>query len=512
MGNMSRAQQLLANVDILRIMDALVFGGFAFISFFMMLGSLSTRNQFRPADVDVLFPTPVEPRLVLIFRIFRDYLLTLFTPLLFIVIGYRPASAGLKSLKNISENPDAIAQMIRLSTGVWLLVALCWVCITYSASLFVNRSDLASDRNRAILAWSLGLLAIGVSSYVAVQFTHVHRWEDAVAIAESPILRTVFFTATLATWTVHGIVQSDPLPLAAGMIGLLGIIFGSIKLAASQAGWMYDQAAAKGFDNANARKLQQQGDTIGLITEQARRGKIKAGRSRWLARITVKGAPALLWKEAIVMLRSTWFLVLLFSVITIAITFVPLLAVDRGEDPMPPFVYLIFQGLGTFVSASALSQAGFIEMLRRVDVLKPLPFSFSTSIMFEVASKALPAILNSWLCMILALIIKPSLWQEALASAVAVPMVALLICGTTCLMTILFPDFEDHTQRGFRGLMNFVGIALVCLPTAVVFGTLLAFQVSPIISALISTALNIGIAAIIFPLTGNQYAQFNPSE
>ena len=509
--NLKKATDMLQSVDLIRISDALVFTMFAFMTFFLALGSLSTRNTFRPADVDVLFPTPVEPRLVLVFRIFRDYLLTLLAPLFFIIVGFRPATVGVKTLQNASQNPEVIGQTLRVATGAWLLVALCWVCINYAASLFVNRSDLASTRNRKILGWSLGFLVIAVCAYIAWQASQFQGWQDWANLTQSPFLRVAFFTATLSSWTVHGMIAGEPWVLLAGLGGLVAIIALCFKVAVSQAGWMYDQAAVKGFDSANARQLQQQGDTIGLITAQARQGKIKAGRTAWVSRINAIGPKALLWKEVLIIVRSTWSLVLLFILITLFMTLFPLIIGPKDKAESMGYVFMALQGLGVFMSASALSQAGFIEMLRRVDVQKPLPFTFSTTVIFEVFAKALPGTITAWISSIVALIIYPAIWQEALASILAAPFLAVLICLITCLMAILFPDFEDPTQRGFRGMMNLFGVVVLCAPGALAFiGLTVAGY--PFLAACASAVINAGVAAIIASIAGNQYGQFNPSE
>lgn len=507
-----RANEFLASVDIVRILDALVFAGFAFVTFFLALGSLSTRNSFRPADVDVLFPTPVEPKLVLIFRILRDYLLTLMAPLFFIFIGFRPASMGVKSLQHAAQNPDAVAQTMRFAIGIWLLVAFSWVCINYAASLFVNRSDLASTRNRRILGWGMGLLLIGVCGFVAWQATKFSSWQDWVGLTENPALRVIFFSATLAMWSVHGLVNGDLMAMALGLGGLAAIILGCIKIAMSQASWMYDQAAAKGFESVNTRRLQQSGDTIGIVTAQARQGKIKAGRLAWISRRNALGARALLWKEALITLRSTWFVVVLFALITVFITILPLIGALDEREFLAGYIFLFLQSLGVFMSASALSQAGFIEMLRRVDVQKPLPFSFATTILFEVMAKAFPASITAWFCSLLATVLVPGIWQQALASAIVMPFLAVLICSVTCLTTLLFPDFDDPSQRGFRGLMNFVGVVVCCAPGVLAFIGLSALNLSPILSGMVSAGIMTGIASLVASLSGNQYAQFNPNE
>ena len=46
----------------LEILDAFAFGLFFVLSLFLMLGIFGTQGISRPADVDVLFATPVSPR------------------------------------------------------------------------------------------------------------------------------------------------------------------------------------------------------------------------------------------------------------------------------------------------------------------------------------------------------------------------------------------------------------------------------------------------------------------
>src|SRR5690348_15236021 len=74
----------------LDLLDAIVFCGFAGLSLVLALGLFGYRSAFKPADVDVLFPTPVSPRTVLVFRIVRDYLGTLLIPLFLIAITWKP--------------------------------------------------------------------------------------------------------------------------------------------------------------------------------------------------------------------------------------------------------------------------------------------------------------------------------------------------------------------------------------------------------------------------------------
>src|SRR5205807_863901 len=74
------------NFPALDVIEGFVFAIFAIISFFLSFGVLNMQSGFKPADVDVLFSTPISPKLVLAFRICRDYLITLLFPFLLVLL------------------------------------------------------------------------------------------------------------------------------------------------------------------------------------------------------------------------------------------------------------------------------------------------------------------------------------------------------------------------------------------------------------------------------------------
>ncbi len=180
-----------------RMLDPIVFVGFALLTLVLSAGVLAPRGSFRPADVDVLFPTPVSPKLVLVFRILRDYVLTLLLPLFFAVLGWRGTLAGTQALER--NFPQHAAYVARAASVAWIMVALCWVTISYAASLFVGRSDLQSDRNRKVIGWTIFVAIVSVLLYSSLRLRDDLSWATAREVAESPLLRIVFFTATAAT-------------------------------------------------------------------------------------------------------------------------------------------------------------------------------------------------------------------------------------------------------------------------------------------------------------------------
>jgi hypothetical protein len=124
----------------------------------------------------------------------------------------------------------------------------------------------------------------------------------------------------------------------------------------------------------------------------------------------------------------------------------------------------------------------------------------------------LPASLAAWVSSLIAIIVSPAIWQEALAGAILMPFLAILICLVTALTTILFPDFEDPSQRGFRGLMNFVMVVAANAPGVLAFIGLVALGSGAAAAALVAAGIKIGIGALVASVAGAQYAQFNPSE
>src|SRR5271165_4831663 len=67
-----------------QILDGVVFALFMLLSIGLILQLSSYNRTITAADVDVLFPTPVSPRIVMTLRVLRDYLAALLIP---IIIG-----------------------------------------------------------------------------------------------------------------------------------------------------------------------------------------------------------------------------------------------------------------------------------------------------------------------------------------------------------------------------------------------------------------------------------------
>lgn len=496
----------------LGLVDGILFAVFGVLSVLMASNTMGYRGGFKPADVDVLFPTPISPKVVLVFRLVRDYIATLIAPLIFAIIGWRGTSIGLQHI--VANLPQHANLVFRAFTVGYFLMMLAWVALGYGLSMFVNRSDLDSDRNRKFITTFLLGVFLGAVTIIAFRVHQDPSWETALSISHSPFLRLVLLPATAATNLVMAPLEGSILQGIAGLVVLGGLIVGGIRLAMSQAGWLYDQAAAKGFDSISVRNLQRKGDSYGILTERARTGQLKQGRlSRWVGRITVRRGVALLWKELLIQSRGAVTGALVIAILATTLTAASMFGLSRLPDVAAQgTMLLVIEGFLLFMLAVSGAQSGFMEMLRRVDLQKPLPFTPAVIVFWEIAAKVVLPTIMGWLASLVGVIMIPSIWAYAFAGVLLVPSFALVLVATVFLVSVMFPDFEDPTQRGFRGLVMLLAIGLAGGFGVLAFGLMLFFGINPILSTLPALIINAGITFGISVISGHLYAGFNPSE
>lgn len=504
------------------VIQPVVFAVFGFLSMFLAMSIFSYRGSYKPADVDVLFPTPIDPRVVLSFRLVRDYLLTLLMPLFFALIGWRGASRGVNAL--FAHFPKDGAYTLRAGIVAWLITALVWVAIGYAASLFVNRTDLRSERNRLVLGvivfgpMMLGLLwTVWQVRSAAVGAAPGGAWpamlQSLRASGNSTILHALLPVPSGATAIAMSPLTGDfgtAILAGAGLIAVIGI---ALWVATTQVGWMYDQAAARGFDTVNLRTLRRSGDTYGILAEQARRGRVKQGRlTRRIGRLKARGAWALVWKDALLQVRSSFGQSVVLLLVTLFMVLMPLYGMAGREPAGQAPLFMVMLACGVYITVLASAQGAYIELLRRVDFMKPLPFKPSAVVFWEIVAKIVPVTMVVVITSIAAVAVSPAIWSTALASIFLLPSFGLILLAVVLLVTVLFPDFDDPSQRGFRGLMLLLGSVIVSAPGALLLVGSMVAGWGPWVAAIPVAPINLAITIGLATLAGNLYASYNPSE
>jgi hypothetical protein len=497
--------------------EAVAFLALALLSLLLSVGMFTAKGGFKPADVDVLFPTPIEPATVLLFRMAREYLGTLLLPLVFLLLGWRGTAAGVRAFSE--QYPTLAPQVFRSGILAYLLLSLAWVFLNTAIGLALNRSDVASDRTRKLFGWGYLLGVAALLGHCALFLRANPGFDGVVELSQSAVLRVACFPATMAAAIVNGAILNSPAWTIAGFGSLAALMVVAFRLCMAQTGWLYDQAAAQAFKVATAVDLQKKGDFMGMVAEQARQGKIKGATGRWYHRIRAQGGAALIWKELILQIRSALILNLLLSLFVVGLPVLALIGGDRpGSEATVGFLYLGLSGFSVFLFSLATAQTGFLEILRRVDLQKPLPFSPSTVVFWELLGKSCVALLPILAATVVGIGAKPANTPFALSGLLVFPTFALLIYAATFLTTILFPDIDDPTQRGFRSLMQLLGIAIVGAPGLGIFIGLLALErvtgikVHPVAAAIPAGLLNLAIVGILSVIAGRLYAAYNPSE
>jgi len=488
-----------------------VLASFVGVSMMLSLGILSYKATFRPADVDVLFPTPVNPKVVLMFRMVRDYFLTLIMPLFLLLVGFKGTSVGMETFfRNFPTYGNYILKAVSFS---WILLSMTWTCLGYAASLFMNRSDMDSPRNRRIilgLAWAPMILVLAVVSFALRQDLSLAQFESTIS---QPWIKVLYFPATFATEIVMAPISDNLMLAVAGVLGLTGMIALSLRIALGQAGWMYDQAAARGFDNIKIREHQKAGDTAGVYAEMARQGKVKRGRiSKAFGRFVMRGPTALIWKEGIQQLRTgIWAQVFIGLMMLFMLGMISFGLRGRASVALEG-IFVGMTGFLVLIGALGTGQVGFAETLRKGDVLKPLPFKASQVVMFEVLAKGLPALLPLLVTALFAPFLSLRLWDEALGCLILMPTFVFMLTAISLLVTVLFPDIEDPTQRGFRSMVSLLALAVSASPGAAIMVALMVNKLNLLFAIPIVVPINLGILWLASALAGNLYASYNPSE
>ncbi|HVT13369.1 MAG TPA: putative ABC exporter domain-containing protein [Fimbriimonadaceae bacterium] len=493
----------------LQVLDAVVFTAFAALSLILTLGLFGYRLAFKPADVDVLFPTPVNPKIVLLFRIVRDYFGTLLIPLFLTVMAWKPLQV--ENYFHDIPHPQSTAYAVRALTIGYVLITATWVSMGYALSLYVNRNDARSEFRKRLVGWSIAVacvIVVAVTIRTAIGF---ETMGDFVRYVQQPWLRAFFFTATPATRIVMGPLDGNFGEMTLGIVSLIGFSAACLYLALRQADWMYDQAAVRGFGAESMRQLQRKGDYMALMAESARRGKIKARKPGWFQRLQWRGFWALIWKDALIQWRSVRGMIILFVVVGLAMVVMPRFAEDSPHRAMG-YIILVMMGFDAFMVATLTSQSGFTELLRRVDLQKPLPFGSQAIVMSEVLSKALPSMVVPVLCGLVGVVLFPYAWPEVLAGAIFFPSLGAVIAALVCCIVLLFPEIDDVSQRGFRGLIMLLGLFMAGAPGVGLFILITVLTKSAVLGSIPGAVLCYGVALGLSAIGGGLYANFNPTE
>ncbi|MBS1727829.1 MAG: hypothetical protein JST51_14000 [Armatimonadetes bacterium] len=492
--------------------DQVVFIGFMMLSILLSMGLFGLRNTFRQADVDVLFATPIPARKVMLFRLFRDYAMTLLLPILISLFALMPTLAVVRAAN--SADPQAFRLVAASGLLAWALLSFTWVALGYALSFLVAKYEKKSKTIVRAVGWAIFFAVAAVLGHIMLNFWANPELATIGKASEAWWVRGIMILPTAATSLVMGAFTGSPLISLIGLAIFAAAIGCSLYYAANLSGWMYDQAATRGFQSQALRDLQRKNDYAGIVAERARQGKVRKSRlANRVAEWKFRKGWSLIYKEILIQSRVGYWINLIFLIgMTAFSSMFLLLPMGRNGQSFGPILYLAMTGFFSVNMSSIQSFNGFTETLRRVEVMKPLPLTSAQIAFFETASKAVVSMIMAFVPFVVGFILKPSLWEYHVAGMIAAPMTALALVAAVFLVVVLFPDFDDPTQRSFRGIMQLLALVLVLVPTVGVFALVLGLGGSPIIAAIFSAGINVGLTALLASIAGRFYADFNPNE
>ncbi|MEP0765260.1 MAG: hypothetical protein HRF45_01790 [Fimbriimonadia bacterium] len=497
----------------IEVASAVVFGLAILVNLFFLSLVGVQRSGFRPADVDMLFPTPISPRAVVMFRIIRENFVALIYPLIFVILGGAALASLAKAWLREVPNREALTWLPYTAALSWLLVQSTWLAAGHAFSLGTanDRVSVWVKRTPAIIA----VLALAVLVVFVREVVGLHGWSGKAFIEAftSEPLRYLYFPAAAAAEIALMPLTGHYLAAGLSVLGYALALAVVLHLALRYSPALYEQAALAVASSQPSETAARSGDFMQYYSNLARQGKLKAGRFRWLSGLRWQGPNAVIWRDAVVSLRVAghWYVLGLVGM-GIYAAFLRYIASSSPGWGLVEMQFM-FAGMIAFIATWTSSRAGFIDLLRKVDANKALPFTMMRSLFAQSLVRNLSACFWAWLFYVIAVLIDPRVFLGAIAFAVAVVPFAYVVSSSVLVHLLLFPDVEDSSQRMIREFLTMLTMLVALLPAgAVAAGLFALLDGQVLLAAVVASFVNVGVAALLLLVAAELYTGFNPSE
>lgn len=509
------SEALMRNIHLQNPIGVVTSAAFLVLGAFCTLSVLSLtayRGTFNMPDVDVLFPTPIDAKTILKFRILRDSLLTILVPLIFTLIFFAPAAQAVMTLRE-QLSIQSVFVSIRLMYLAFLIMSASLVTLGYGITMYLNRPVRGSEVQLRAAIWMTMMFPIIVIGVFLLGLHQQFTVESVITSANSPVLRVILFPAYFAANFATVPITHNWAMFALSIAVFALMITASFQFALSQAKWLYEISSMRAAALSEMMGQMKQGAVYGSTLNRARKGKLRAVRLGFLNRWTPTGVMALVWRDLVVQARTQGLFNLLLP-IGLAIFPKVIIMIQTSEEVVTSKmgIIAIFM-LHTLALAANTAQIGFAEFLKRVDTLKPLPFRSAGVALAEILGKSATAVLGAILGFSLAAVLYPDMVWYAIAGVIFVVPATVLNSSVTMIITVLLPDVEDPTQRSFRGLVQMLAMmASWLLPLGTYLGLMFGAHAQPLIASLTAQIFMIPEILLCSFFAGKVYESFNPKE
>lgn len=498
------SQPMMPSVHTLRALpvDAMWSGIFLLLSVTSGLVIYSALSEgllvFSPSHIDFLFPTPINRRNVLAFKLLRDYVkYAVLAAIFFMALG-SPLYGSLR----IPPYPTIILSWL----GSFFLIVFV-MNVTHTLNIVgtfgAHRLRFAS---RLVKFGMLGIAGIIIAA-AAVHFSRTGQAFPSFIAATRNGLATVLLSpiawcTDLILAPITGVVYET----WGELLWLFVLASGSTVVLLSRPENIYEPSLGISMRMARVRAAMRVGD---VVTARIQAGGWR-GRHTYLAPPIPpfgRGASALLWKNLVVRIRTLrWgvamILVLPLGAAAAAALVNQTIILRLAPLAIPYCVWLL----------ALTSQQEMRGELRQANIVKAMPVSSFRIIAAEV--------FYHWLMILVVVLVAAlSIWlfiSQTDPDMLSLTVVISLALGFTCVAAVsipvlLYPDSRDKMQEVITHLVSFVLASIVILPSLLVAVAFVLLRANLALTACVVVALNGALAWSALAIAGALFGRFDPT-
>ncbi len=450
----------------------------AVILLVLVMEALSANSSgakiFQPADVNLLFPSPMKPQNVLMFRLVtKAGILILLTLYMFIQMPNLTMNLGLSV-------PGAVS--IIVSWGILLIFSM-----LMQALLYAGTATYENEKSRISMTVYVLLGALAAAFLVYYMTSGQKLISAAISFFNSPASRFVPVIGWLKGFSMY--VIEGNYPMAALMLGLMLLSCAALLLAISRMKVdFYEDAMAKSEETA---ELVREAKESGAMFVRRR----KKDRSESLERDGMKhgsGANVFFWKT--VYNRHRFAKLRYFtgtSFTYLAISAIACLILYFAGEKLPFDRFTIIPLIMTVV-AFYRSLGNPLDQDIKVDYFRMIPESSFRKLMFSLLGGSYNTLLDILPGFLLAaLVLRPAVWMLPLW----ILFVLSIDAYSTTVATFIDLVVPKHSGKMVSQFIQIMFLYFGLGPVAAVIAVTLVMGVLPI-GLIIASAANLGLAAL----------------
>ena len=486
-----------------------------FIGAFTLM--LSNSRVFREPESSFVFPSPLPRKFVFFFfLILRGFIVAILLLVVFVLYSGAALKPVVKSL--FGEDLKASPWTVLLFPFLYLLAQLTVGFIGTYCALRIH-SKPGWRRGFRLVLWTCGavvLIAFGELFWKNLGLIgrgpaafHLTMQEPLIVFLLFPFRSIADVAMIVSTgWTVRA---------ELGLLFWASLFPLSIALLFSQSSLMYDFAAHVAERSMLLReRMRNPVLNFKDWTEQRQRKGKSTGTAVWLVGSwQPHGVWALLWRNAITFWRQSSYGIMLLSGLLVAIFAGIGVAQHTGLMAVK-----VKATLGLFASGQTLitvlstvfALLGLRDLLRRLDIEKPLPFPPRQLVLVEILHIVLLNAVWTFMLAACAIYFFPAYWGTALVFSVVSVSFLLPVSVGMFLLVLINPNQHDPVQQMLVGILQLPVAAICCAPGGIVLGLSVAFGLATGLAGAGTLVANAVATYGLVELAGRKYEGLNPVE